>query len=476
MFFVAFFAATVTAAPITTLKSDGSLVTTNDRFLPSYDAELDSVPNASATSTPKIKALAVRSVLGELKRIYRSDVLKWTWTDYQRYVKSYKKTVKTQKKLKGQRKSELGAVLTNTRNLAATGQLISSRVKPVFLILSRNREWWVKQPIPTTGQRIKFGSSKTIFQYYPGQGLQIQPLANFGRVNALWSTNKDNKELEQMLDELIPLAAQRGGGLAFEYYFHFGGGTPPWMSSLAQGTAIQALARASKRLDKAEYIKVATKALKLFQKSPPTGVRLGTPNKAHYLIYSFNSGLRVTNAFVQSLVGIYDYQEITGSKVAKKIFRAGDKQARSEVKKSDTGAWSLYSVGGAESDASYHDLLRGFLKNLCKRTKTKIYCTTAQHFRKYQKEKPRITLLTKQRRRGRLGPITFRLSKVSQVGITVSRKGRSVFSTSAHFTYGQKSFTWPVPKKTGKYRVKLTATGPTGNKGQTVGTIKVTKK
>ena len=43
----------------------------------------------------------------------------------------------------------------------------------------------------------------------------------------------------------------------------------------------------------------------------------------------------------------------------------------------DTGAWSLYQLGGAESDLSYHELLTGFLRNLCDRTATAVYCATA---------------------------------------------------------------------------------------------------
>ena len=39
-------------------------------------------------------------------------------------------------------------------------------------------------------------------------------------------------------------------------------------------------------------------------------VRAGAGN--HYLIYSFDSGLRVLNGFLQSLVGLYDYAEAAG--------------------------------------------------------------------------------------------------------------------------------------------------------------------
>ena len=56
----------------------------------------------------------------------------------------------------------------------------------------------------------------------------------------------------------------------------------------------------------------------------------------------------------------------------------------------DTGAWSLYQLGGAESDLSYHELLTGFLRNLCDRTGVAIYCTTATAFARDLKEPPAL--------------------------------------------------------------------------------------
>ena len=46
----------------------------------------------------------------------------------------------------------------------------------------------------------------------------------------------------------MSLGVERNGYLAWEYYFEFGGGRPPWVSGMAQGTAMQALARAGERL------------------------------------------------------------------------------------------------------------------------------------------------------------------------------------------------------------------------------------
>ena len=41
--------------------------------------------------------------------------------------------------------------------------------------------------------------------------------------------------------ERSPLAVRRAGGLAWEYYFNWEGGKPPWVSAMAQATGIEAL-------------------------------------------------------------------------------------------------------------------------------------------------------------------------------------------------------------------------------------------
>ncbi len=65
------------------------------------------------------------------------------------------------------------------------------------------------------------------------------------------------------------------------------------------------------------------------------------------------------------------------------LFRAGHSHARWLVPFSDTGSWSLYSLGGPPSTVEYHTLLRDILANLCKRIGTDVYCTTADRFTQY---------------------------------------------------------------------------------------------
>ena len=102
----------------------------------------------------------------------------------------------------------------------------------------------------------------------------------------------------------------------------------------------------------------------------------------------------------------------------------------------DTGAWSLYQPG-VEDTLSYHELVTGFLQQLCTRTKVPVYCVTAQHFTAYLTTPPALQLLTQHVRKGKSSSISFHLSKISRVGIVViGPGGNTLFSTSATFGYG----------------------------------------
>jgi hypothetical protein len=317
-----------------------------------------------------------------------------------------------------------------------------------------------------------------VWQYYPGQGLQLQMLGNFGKLNGLWGSH-DDARLNFMVDELLPLAAERAGGVAWEYYFSFGGGRPPWVSGLAEGTAVQALARAATRLHReAEILPVAQRALGVFQKRTPTGVRVPLANGDHYAIYSFAPSLRVLNGFIQSLVGLYDYARLSKDPLGTQLFQAAEPEARAETPTYDTGAWSLYSRGSSthESTLSYHDLLEGFLANLCKRTSIDVYCTTADHFVAYKSVAPQLTLHSARLRGGKAGRVRFDLSKISTVSLQITRGARTVEARPfGAVGYGKRSFGWQVPRRAGTYTVALTARDLAGNATSAATTVRVLK-
>src|SRR5829696_4138590 len=390
-----------------------------------------------------------KTIASELEKLYERGKIDLATYDADRAVHADVK--RAIRRLRGARRAELAGVLASVEGMAARGALRASRLYPLFLTLQRNREWWSSQPLLAAGQRVGFAGSELVWQYVPGQGLQLHPLANFGKLNAYAKgSRRNNARNAVLLDELMAVAVPRGGGLAWEYYFTFDGGRPPWVSSLAQGTGLQAIARSAKKLQRMpELLPRIRDGLKLFEQSPPTGVRVETQGGAHYVQYSFWPSLRIVNGFVQSLVGLYDVAQITGDARAARLFADGDRTARREVPAFDTGAWSYYSRGAItrESDLSYHVLLRDFLANLCDRTEDPVYCRTATHFTTYLTTPPRLALTTTRLRGGALRTLRFTLSKISSATATVTApSGRTVLSVALGTVgRGTRTVAWRVP-------------------------------
>jgi hypothetical protein len=205
-------------------------------------------------------------------------------------------------RLRRARRLQLDYVLGTLERTALRGQLKASRMPALFLGLERNIQDWRRLPFPRAGDRVSFRGSELLFQYFPGRGLQLHPLASFSRANLIHGAcTKGGAErcrpqaLARLLGELRSLAVWRGRSfVAWEYGFHFGGGSPPWMSGMAQAMGVQALARGATLLGRPDLLVVARRALGAFDAAPPLGVRtVGFGGGVHYLQYSFAPGLQI---------------------------------------------------------------------------------------------------------------------------------------------------------------------------------------
>jgi hypothetical protein len=407
-----------------------------------------------------------KTIARELQKLYETGKIDQATYDVDRAIhRDVKRRIRG---LTGARKAQLAGVLAAVESIAARGQLRAGRLFPLFLTLQRNAEWWSSEPLLYSGQRVTFAGSELVWQYVPGQGIQLHPLANFGKLNAYAKSRRNTARNTVLLDELMAIAVPRGGGLAWEYYFTFDGGRPPWVSGLAQGTGLQAIARSAAKLGRMDELLPQIQAgLRLFEQAPPTGVRVQTEDGVHYAQYSFWPDLRIINGFVQSLVGLYDVAQITGDPRAAQLFAAGEATARKEVPTFDTGAWSYYSRGAItrESDLSYHLLLRDFLVGLCDRTAVPVYCDAELNFTTYLDVPPELALRTRRVRGGRATTLKFTLSKISRTSVSVTAPdGKRVLSVAAGTVgRGTRTVAWTVPRKRGIYTVRIDATDLAGN-------------
>lgn len=312
-----------------------------------------------------ISATKGPTVTSALKALRASNSI--TAGAYQQYSSGYLTAQRSLKKLTGTRHGELAGVLTNVQAIAASGGFIASRLPALFLTLERNQQWWTTKGLLSYGQRVSFPGSRLVWESYPGQGIEIQWLGTFGEANGYYLSGNQNTALKELLAEVLPLATQRAGGIAWEYMFQFDGGLPPWTSGLSQGTALQAFSRAWSRFKEPADLTAAQQALGIFKTPPPAGVRVTTAAGAHYLEYTYAPSERILNGYIQAIIGLYDYASLTKDPLGEQLFQAGDAEARLEVPHYDTGAWSMYDQH-EESDLGYHELLTEFLVNLCKRT------------------------------------------------------------------------------------------------------------
>jgi hypothetical protein len=468
------------------------------------------------------------SVTAAMRTLLHSGAI--TEATYHQDYSTYLAAKSSLGRLSGTRKEELGAVIANLQAMAGADDLVPSRLPALFLTLERNRQWWTTEPLLASDERVSFPGSRIVWEHYPGQGIEIQWLATFGEANGYFLSGHENTNLRQLLGEVIPLATDRAGGIAWEYMFNFDGGAPPWTSGLSQGTALQVLARAWQRFKEPAYLTAAQQALGIFQTAPPQGVRVKTAAGAMYAEYTYAPNDRILNGFIQSLVGLYDYTSITQDPLGLSLFEAGDAEARAIVPLYDTGAWSMYDQFG-ESDLNYHELLTEFLQHLCERTRNgppitpvappttstptttpttttpspattttnggvspatsalrarvaqtatqipgdQIYCTTAQHFTADLRTPPVISLLSRKLTGGTRAGVQFSLSKISTVRLTVRTGSKVVWTNSATIERGKPRILWITPAKGGTFSVELTATDLAGNFSTTTGTVVVSR-
>ena len=408
---------------------------------------------------------ASRTVAGALRLALLTERL--APEDHARLGREYAAARAAAGRLEGARAAELGAVLAVVDGLAAERRLTAGRLRPVFLILRRNREFWTRAPMPASGERTSFGRDPAVFQYYPGRGMQLQPLASWGKLNWLAGSclraRRDcpRRRLRRAVDRLLDLGAGRGRFLAWEHYFAWGGGTPPWISGMTQATAISALARASEALGVRRWRRAAHRALGAFRTAPPLGVDGGD----HYLMYSFAPTLRIFNGELQAVSGIGELAARGRDRVARRLFRRGERGARRTLGAFDTGAWSLYSWAGRESTLSYHQLVREFLGDMCARTERREYCSAHRRFARYEREPTRIGIVPLRRLHARRPTrVHFSLSKISSVKVRVWGERGLSLSRDLELPHGTHWLDWTPPAR-GRFRLRIEAQGPSGPLG-----------
>ena len=453
---------------------------------PSYSAEIERADRARARAAAAARRQALLARLRDSTTV-RAALRHAELTDaisrraYRGYRTALDGARLAERRLTGARKAEQSAVVTSVEQLAAERRLTPSRMPAVFLNLRRNTRTWTQDSFPLSGERRSFGDV-AVFQYVPGRGMQLHPLATWGRVNwqlriCLLTRGRDcaERKLRQRIDALARLPARRGGFVAWEYYYAYAQGSPPWMSGMAQATAIQALSRAAIALDARRYARLARLALGAFETPPPAGVAVPAAGGLRYVMYSFAPGLQILNGELQAINGLRDAAVLGRDERAARLVARGDRAARAALGGFDTGAWSLYSSAGGESTLAYHQLTTNILAELCRRTERDEYCRAQRRFARYETEPPRIGIAPI---RGlwarRSTPLRFTLSKGSDVRVRVYGPRGVVLARDMRLERGGHDLSWTPPSR-GRFDVRVSARGPEGRLGTRGRTVHVVR-
>ena len=364
------------------------------------------------------------------------------------------------------------AALGIVQGLAVRHQLSAGRITAAFIQLHRNTKWWSHRGPPPYGQSLLAGNDPVTLRYVPGQGLVVHYLASWGRVNALarYCSAKPAKcprgRLRSAVDRMLSLGTERAGYLTWESLFSWDGGAPGWVSAITQGTAIQALARAASVLNARSYERAARRALGAFEHPPPNGLSVRAHGGRHYLMYSFAPRLRILNGFLRALTGLRDLSRLDNSHRAFLLYKAGVSAASHEIRVDDTGAWSLYSDGGAEASFGYHRLATGFLSDLCDITRRRDFCADAYRFALYMVQPPRLRLRVSARpRAGSKAYLALALSKISKLNLAITGPRGPVWSRQMTMARGGRLIAFRAPPR-GNYVVSIVAQGPSGPLGR----------
>jgi hypothetical protein len=444
-------------------------VRVNDPNVPSK-ASIALPPARGAATVASVAAARAAKPRADRRAVYRAlkrglASTRVSKAQYRRWRGWYVRSIRTYRHLRGARREQLGYVIDALESLALRDMLSPTRMPAAFAQLERNRRYWPSLPYPAPRDQVSFKGSEVLYVFFPGEGLQLHPLSTFKKANLIHGAclrgepSCDKPALKRLLDEMERFAVHRTRNYwAWEYMFAFDGGPPPWISGMAEATAIQAYGRAGDLLGEPHYFDVARKALPAFEMTPPLGVRTtGFAGGIHYLQYSFAPHLYIFNAFLQSLIGLRDFGLIADDETATKLFEEAEPEARKEIPYSDVGDWSRYSYRGPESTSDYHELLREFLASMCTRRIAELYCEYADKYRGYQIDPPTLTYTGPDTTTAKqLTSLRFQVSKLSAVEAKVYRGSKLVFDRIATFRRGAGAFAWR-PRGPGMFTVRLGA-------------------
>jgi hypothetical protein len=235
------------------------------------------------------------------------------------------------------------------------------------------------------GPRDVRAPSGVVYRRYGAHGYQFQPLASFGRVNALIDQGKRRKA-RSLARALVARGEHVGPHLYWEYPFGMYGARPRWTSGLTQAVAAQALAR----------IGLMSDARRAFAAMTPK-LLMGLPQGPWVRLYSFSNTV-VLNAQLQALLSLHQYAALAHDPRARALTGKLAQSSRLLLPRFDTGWWSRYALSGGNAPVDYHRYVTSLLWKLARTFGGGVWARQAQRFRVDLRQPPALSVLPPRRR------------------------------------------------------------------------------
>jgi hypothetical protein len=224
-----------------------------------------------------------------------------------------------------------------------------------------------------------------VYRRYGVHGYQFQPLASFGRVNALIDAGMQSRA-KALARALVARGERVGPRLYWEYTFGMYGARPRWTSGLTQAVAAQALARVGLMSDaRGAFAAITSKLL------------MGLPQGPWVRLYSFSNSV-VLNAQLQALLSLHQYAALTDDLRARELTDELAQSSRLLLPRFDTGWWSRYELSGGNAPIDYHRYVTSLLWKLAHTLRGGPWARQAQRFSIDWRRPPVLTVLPPRRR------------------------------------------------------------------------------
>ena len=340
-------------------------------------------------------------------------------------------------------------------------RLTAPRALTLFGQLKANDDYFSKHYAPADKTDV-VGADGVVYRYFAGRCLEFHPLADFGALNSLVAA-QDVAGTERLADALVARGVyQHGGGIGWEYLFSFGGGTPPWLSGMAQAVAAQAFARAAGLVtDRATaYLREARAAYRVIPGRLLTRVAAGPWIR----LYAFDA-TPVLNAQLQAVLSLQSYATTVHDAGAAALATHMQQSALEMLPRFDTGYWTYYSLAHDPAPLDYEQYVGQLLAKLASADSR--FAPAAARIGAYVHQPPAFMVAN-----GGLGTLRFWLSKPASVTV-VTAAGPA---KHAGFAGGWHTLAWGEPSRPGVYPIRATAVDWAGNRAsfQSLPIVRVT--